>query len=92
MFGKTTTTVYHPLERRSRCAIEEALVNQIKKLRQEQNLTQWEVVERMGGQISQSTLSLWELGRRRPAPDQLAALAKALGVTPKALRSASRRR
>jgi transcriptional regulator with XRE-family HTH domain len=54
----------------------------MKELRETAGLSQWELAVRTNGAVSQSTVSVIERGYRKPAPKQLAAIAKVLAVAP----------
>ncbi len=55
-------------------------MNKLRIIRTIKNITQWDLTEATG--IPNYRISLFEKGRIAPNPDELAALAKALGVTP----------
>ena len=57
--------------------------NRIRKYREECNMTQKQLAERIG--VSNSRVSNWEQGLNRPAADILAAVCVALDVSPSLL-------
>lgn len=54
-------------------------LNQIKKLREEKNMTQFGLAEALN--VSQSAIALWETGKSRPSTYKLPELAKILGCS-----------
>ena len=60
-----------------------SLAKKLKKLRDEQHLTQKEVADK--ARITESAYRAYELGDRNPKPDILDGIAKALGVRPEYL-------
>lgn len=51
------------------------------RLRAMRGMTQRELAERVGGGMTQETISLYENGRQKPLPENLIRLADALGCT-----------
>jgi len=55
-------------------------VHKLRIIRTIKNITQWDLTDATG--IPNYRISLFEKGRIAPNPDELAAISKALGVTP----------
>ena len=59
----------------------EIFAKRLKELREEKGLSQHELAKKLGDEISNSAVSLWELGKRIPKLDALIILAKFFKVS-----------
>lgn len=61
-------------------AMKKEIGNKIKHLRQSKKITQQQLADLLGGDISRSTISNYEIGRRTPHLTELQRFARAFGV------------